>query len=258
MSPSTDPPAAEFRRLLDLVEDYYLTGFKRRRSQVDAPAPESGVGSAEAAEPAAAPAAGQAAGQAAAAGEVPPAGEGSLESIAQAVGRCTRCRLHQGRTRTVPGEGHPHPLVMCIGEGPGAEEDRSGRPFVGPAGKYLDRWLGAVGLNRSEHCFIGNIVKCRPPGNRDPQPDETAACIPYLQQQITILKPKLILSLGRIATQILLDSTDGIGRMRGKWFAYAGIPLLPTYHPSAVLRNPDLRRAVWEDIQKIRSRLDDV
>jgi DNA polymerase len=147
---------------------------------------------------------------------------------------------------------------MCIGEGPGAEEDRGGRPFVGPAGQYLDRWLGAIDLDRKADCFIGNIVKCRPPGNRDPLPDESGACIPYLQQQIQILRPKVIVGLGRIATQILLGTTDGIGVLRGRWFEYNGIPLLPTFHPSAVLRNSDLRRAVWEDMKKIRSRLDDV
>jgi DNA polymerase len=142
---------------------------------------------------------------------------------------------------------------MVVGEGPGAEEDRRGKPFVGRAGQYLDRWLAAVGLDRTSNCFIGNIVKCRPPGNRDPLPEESAACMPYLKEQIDILKPKAILTLGRIATQILCGRSEGIGKLRGEELDYLGIPVVPTYHPSAVLRNTDLRPAVWEDLKRLRA-----
>ena len=148
------------------------------------------------------------------------------------------------------------PRVMVIGEGPGADEDRSGRPFVGRAGQYLDRWLAAIDLDRKSNCYIGNIVKCRPPGNRDPLPGEAAACLPYLKRQIEILDPKCILTLGRIATQILCGRSEGIGKLRGQELDHAGIPVVATFHPSAVLRNTDLRAAVWEDLKRLRALLD--
>ena len=179
-----------------------------------------------------------------------------LEAITREVAACTACALHRGRRNTVAGEGVIDPLVMIIGEGPGAEEDRSGKPFVGKAGNYLDRWLAAIALDRRSNCFIGNIVKCRPPGNRDPLPEESAACLPYLKRQIQILKPKTILTLGRIATQILCGRSEGIGRLRGQQLDYLGIPVVATYHPSAVLRNTDLRAAVWEDLKRLRASLD--
>jgi DNA polymerase len=124
---------------------------------------------------------------------------------------------------------------------------------VGRAGQYLDRWLTAIGLDRKSNCFIGNIVKCRPPGNRDPLPEESTACLPYLECQITILRPKAILTVGRIATQILCDRTEGIGQLRGKELEYRGIPLVATYHPSAVLRNTQLRAAVWADLKRLKA-----
>lgn len=176
-----------------------------------------------------------------------------LEQIASQVAACTRCGLHRGRRHTVSGEGAWQPLVMVIGEGPGADEDRSGKPFVGRAGQYLDRWLTAIGLDRKTNCFIGNIVKCRPPGNRDPLPEESAACLPYLERQIEVLRPRAILSLGRIATQILCNRTEGIGQLRGQELACHGIPLVATFHPSAVLRNTDLRAAVWTDLKRLRA-----
>lgn len=145
---------------------------------------------------------------------------------------------------------------MIIGEGPGADEDRTGRPFVGPAGQYLDKWLSAIGLDRNTNCFIGNIVKCRPPGNRDPEPAESLACRSYLDRQIALLKPKAILTVGRISSQLLIGSSEGIGRLRGNTYAYRGIPLIPTYHPSGVLRNPDYRGAVWEDLRRLQALLD--
>jgi len=176
----------------------------------------------------------------------------NLEDIAGEVAHCTKCILHKERNKTVPGEGPSNPLVMCIGEAPGAEEDKQGRPFVGRAGQYLDKWFAAIGMNRSEHFFIGNILKCRPPGNRDPYPDEINLCIPYLKRQIQVLQPKVILTISRFAAQQLLDTTESTNRLRGQTHYYMGIPLIVTYHPSAVLRNPQLRAPVWEDLKQLR------
>ncbi len=176
-----------------------------------------------------------------------------LEKIAKEVSVCNKCGLGKTRTKPVPGEGVLNPAVMIIGEGPGADEDRTGRPFVGRAGKYLDKWLDAIGLSREKNCFIGNIVKCRPPNNRDPKPEESSACLPYLLKQIEILRPKAILTVGRISSQILLGRTSGIGSLRGKVYYYMDIPLIPTYHPSGVLRNPSLRPYVWEDLKLLKS-----
>jgi DNA polymerase len=152
----------------------------------------------------------------------------------------------------VPGYGVLDPLVMCIGEAPGRDEDLQGEPFVGKAGQYLDKWFAAIGLDRRKHCYIANILKCRPPQNRDPEPAESEACLPYLERQIELIRPKTILTLGRISTQILLNTTEGLGKLRKKVYTFKNIPLLPTYHPSAVLRNPDLRRAVWEDLKRLK------
>ncbi|MFP4363442.1 MAG: uracil-DNA glycosylase family protein [Spirochaetia bacterium] len=176
-----------------------------------------------------------------------------LRELSETVHSCRLCKLGSMRENAVPGEGVLEPVVMCIGEAPGGEEDKQGRPFVGPAGQYLDKWLEALGLARNENVFITNIVKCRPPGNRDPQPDEVKSCIPYLKKQIQLIQPKTILALGMIATQILLDTTEGITMLHGKVFFYDGIPLVPTFHPSAVLRNKDeLRRPVWKDLQVLK------
>ena len=169
------------------------------------------------------------------------------------IAACTRCRLGETRRNTVPGIGVLDPLVMVIGEGPGADEDASGIPFVGPAGQYLDKWLDAVELSRHKNVYIANIVKCRPPNNRDPQPDESQACSPYLLEQIALIRPKTILSVGRIASQILTGRLSTIGSLRGRVYEFHGIPLIPTYHPSGVLRNPDYRRPVWEDMKLLRS-----
>jgi len=218
---------SEIYRLLNLAEDYVLDGFRHEHPPL---ALNAG------AEPAPGPSRQQ-----------------IMEEIARQVAACTRCTLHRERRQTVSGEGVIDPLVMVIGEGPGGEEDRIGRPFVGRAGQYLDRWLAAIGLDRKTNCFIGNIVKCRPPGNRDPLPKEAAACLPYLKQQIDILKPRAILTLGRIATQILCGRSEGIGRLRGKDLDYQGIPVVATYHPSAVLRNTDLRSPVWDDLRRLRA-----
>lgn len=176
-----------------------------------------------------------------------------LKNIREKVKACRLCGLSGLRTNSVPGEGAVNPLVMVIGEGPGAEEDKTGRPFVGRAGRYLDKWLDAVGLSREKNCFIGNIVKCRPPNNRDPKPEESFTCFPYLEKQIEILKPEVILTVGRIASQIMTGRSIGIGALRGKLYHYKDIPLVTTYHPSGVLRNPSLRPRVWDDLKLLKT-----
>lgn len=181
----------------------------------------------------------------------------TLARIAEEVRKCAACRLAQGRGMAVPGEGAERPDVMVIGEGPGADEDASGRPFVGKAGQLLDRMLASIDLFRDKNCFIANVVKCRPPNNRDPEADETAACSAYLDRQIALLKPRVILAVGRVPTQNLLKTTEGIGRLRGAFADYRGIPLLPTYHPSALLRDENLKRPAWEDLKLLRDFLAD-
>jgi len=179
-----------------------------------------------------------------------------LIDLERTIQSCTRCRLAQGRTHAVPGMGVLDPLVMVVGEGPGAEEDRQGLPFVGAAGQFLDKWLAAVGLSRETNTYIANVVKCRPPGNRDPEGDEVESCFPYLIRQVEIVKPKAILAVGRIAAQHLLHTTQGIGSLRGRVHRWKGIPLVATYHPSAVLRDMNLKRPVWEDLKRLKALLD--
>lgn len=158
--------------------------------------------------------------------------------------------------QAVPGEGVLDPLVLVVGEGPGADEDRRGLPFVGKAGQFLDRWLEAVDLDRRRNAYIGNVVKCRPPGNRDPRPEESDACLPYLREQVELIRPRTILTVGRIATGILVGTKAGITSLRGRTFYFNGIPLIPTFHPAAVLRSSDLKRPVWEDLKRLRTLLD--
>ena len=168
---------------------------------------------------------------------------------------CTQCRLHKGRTRTVPGQGSTAPEIMFIGEGPGYDEDQQGLAFVGRAGQLLTKIIEAMGLTRDE-VFIGNIVKCRPPENRKPLPDEMQACLPYLREQIRLLNPKIIVALGATAVQGLLEiETVGITKMRGKWLSYNGIDLMPTYHPAYLLRNPVAKKDVWEDMKAVLAKL---
>jgi uracil-DNA glycosylase family 4 len=175
-----------------------------------------------------------------------------LAEIAAEIAGCAACRLSAGRSRTVPGQGVASPAAMVVGEGPGAEEDAQGLPFVGPAGRLLDKMLASIGLSRGTNCFIANIVKCRPPGNRDPSPDEQEACIGYLRRQIAVLRPRAVLCVGRVAAQALLGTKDGIGKLRGRWFSFEGLPLLATYHPSAILRDEALKRPAWEDLKLLR------
>jgi DNA polymerase len=174
-----------------------------------------------------------------------------LATLATAAAGCTRCRLSEGRTKVVFGSGHSAAELMFIGEGPGADEDRQGLPFVGAAGELLTRIIQAIEKTREE-VYIANVVKCRPPGNRDPQPDEVAACRGYLDQQIALVRPRVIVALGRVAAQTLLGNDSPIGRMRGQWFRVQGIPTMVTYHPAALLRNPALKRPTWEDMQQVR------
>jgi DNA polymerase len=186
---------------------------------------------------------------------VPPASE-KLDDIRNEVVNCRLCRLSERRANAVPGEGVLNPMVMVIGEGPGAAEDSSGRPFVGPAGIYLDKWLAAIQLNRRTNCFIANLVKCRPPGNRDPNPDEASTCMSYLQRQIDALSPKVLLVVGRVSANHLLGVTRTLAQHRTERYEYQGRPLFVTYHPSAVLRDHSLRSSVWNDLKKLRSFLD--
>ena len=179
----------------------------------------------------------------------------TLEDVAQKVASCSRCALSKKRTHTVPGMGVPNPAVLVVGEGPGAEEDAQGLPFVGPAGKLLDKMLEAISLSRDVNCYIANIVKCRPPKNRDPEQDECAACRAFLDAQIDVLQPKMILAMGRIASHNLLNTESSLGRLRNNFYEYKNIPLLVTYHPSALLRNEDLKRPAWEDLKLFKSRL---
>ena len=175
-----------------------------------------------------------------------------LGLIASEISSCVLCGLCTGRKTTVPGEGALRPPVMFVGEGPGEEEDRTGRPFVGAAGQYLDKWIPAIGLRREE-CFIANVVKCRPPRNREPHPEEIAACMPYLERQVRVVKPRTICCLGRIAAHALLQTTAGIATLRGKVHRWRDIPLVVTYHPSAVLRDNALRKPVWEDLKLLKT-----
>lgn len=178
----------------------------------------------------------------------------SWPELMEQLSGCTRCRLCRGRTNIVPGEGDPCADLMFVGEGPGQEEDRQGRPFVGPSGELLTRMIHAIGMERSE-CYIANVVKCRPPGNRNPAPDEAAACLDYLRMQTVLVRPKIIVLLGKVAASTLLREEIFITRDHGMWFERKGIYFMPTYHPSALLRDPGKKREAWEDFKKVRDRL---
>jgi uracil-DNA glycosylase len=175
----------------------------------------------------------------------------ALEDLARGIRACAACGLARTRTQPVFGVGDHGAKLMLIGEAPGEEEDRKGEPFVGAAGQLLDKILASVGFNRSE-VFIANILKCRPPGNRDPLPDEVESCMPHLMKQIESIGPGLILALGRIAGQNLLGTQEPLNRLRGDVRSFRGIPVMVTYHPAALLRNPEWKRPVWEDMQSLR------
>jgi DNA polymerase len=180
-----------------------------------------------------------------------------LEEIRANLGECTRCKLHENRTNIVFGVGSPRAKLMFVGEGPGADEDAQGEPFVGRAGKKLDEMITAIGLRR-EDVYIANIIKCRPPDNRDPQPDEVGTCSPFLFEQIAAIRPRVIVALGSPATKTLLNTRIGITKLRGTWHSYAGVPVMPTFHPAYLLRayTPENRRKVWEDLKAARARVD--
>jgi uracil-DNA glycosylase family 4 len=169
------------------------------------------------------------------------------DDLRAAVAACTSCSLHTSRTQTVFGVGDPQADWMIIGEAPGAEEDRRGEPFVGRAGKLLDEMLRAVGRSR-DRVFIANILKCRPPNNRDPKAEESAACRGYLQRQIELVEPKIILAVGRIAAQLLLETDEPVGRLRGSRHQLGDTPLVVTYHPAYLLRSPTQKRKAWDDL----------
>lgn len=178
-------------------------------------------------------------------------GFASLGELERAVATCTRCGLYRGAKNPVPGEGDPNADLMCVGEAPGATEDELGRPFVGQAGKLLTQILAAIGFPR-EAVYICNVLKHRPPGNRNPLPDEVSACQPYLVRQVELIRPKVILALGTFAAQTLLDTRLSMGKLREAIHQYHGIPLVVTYHPAALLRNPSWKRPTWEDVQLAR------
>lgn len=193
----------------------------------------------------------------------PPAAEGreadweqQLDALRREAKGCTACPLHETRQNVVVDSGSGKVPLVFVGEAPGADEDAQGDAFVGRAGKLLTKIIAAIGLDRRE-VYICNVIKCRPPGNRNPQPVEIETCSPYLRRQLEILKPRVICTLGLFATQLLLDSKAPIGKLRGRLFHYQGIPLIPTYHPAALLRNPNLKRTVWEDVQLLRKVLDE-
>ena len=180
----------------------------------------------------------------------------TLSDLKAKIERCTRCSLARTRNNVVIGEGVENPRVLVVGEGPGEEEDLQGRPFVGRAGILLDKMLNAINLDRKSNCYIANVVKCRPPQNRNPFPDEQSACFGFLQTQIHLLKPQFILCMGKIAAEKLLDQKFSVNENHGIFYDYKGIPLMVTYHPSALLRNESLKRPAWEDLKKLKARLD--
>jgi DNA polymerase len=179
-----------------------------------------------------------------------PSVESELRKVDEEVKLCVKCRLSQGRTQTVFARGSAHAALMFIGEGPGREEDEQGLPFVGRAGRLLDKMIFAMGLGRDD-VYIANIVKCRPPGNREPSPDEVAACFPYLERQIELVRPRIICTLGRPAASALLRSSQSMGALRGKWHSYRGTAVMPTFHSAYLLRSPGQKRHTWEDLKKV-------
>jgi uracil-DNA glycosylase family 4 len=181
-------------------------------------------------------------------------GNATLEGVRTELGDCRRCSLHVTRNHLVYGEGSPQAGLVFVGEAPGADEDVQGRPFVGRAGQLLTKIIGAMGLQREE-VYICNILKCRPPGNRNPQPDEIAACEPFLIRQLQAIRPQVVCALGTFAAHTLLKSEAPISILRGRFHSYQGIPLMPTYHPAYLLRNPGAKKQVWEDVQMVMQAL---
>jgi len=181
-------------------------------------------------------------------------GSEALEAIFNELGDCQRCGLGASRTKLVYGVGNPNARLVFVGEAPGREEDLQGEPFVGEAGRLLDRILQAMGLHRDD-VYLCNVLKCRPPNNRDPQPDEVATCEAFLVRQIAAIRPQIIIGLGRFAVHSLLKTNAPISKLRGEWQNYQGIPLMPTYHPAYLLSNPEGKRDVWDDMKQVLRRL---
>ena len=179
----------------------------------------------------------------------------ALQVVREILGDCRRCKLHTHRTHIVFGTGNPNADLVFVGEGPGEEEDRQGEPFVGKAGQLLNRMILAMGLRREE-VYIANIVKCRPPNNRNPEPEEIASCEPFLMQQLAVIRPAVICALGNFAAQTLLHTRVKISQLRGKFHDYQGVKVMPTFHPAYLLRNPQDKRLAWEDLQKIMFELE--
>ncbi len=182
-------------------------------------------------------------------------GSDALRAVREELGDCQRCKLAGRRANIVFGVGNPDARLMFIGEAPGADEDRQGEPFVGKAGQLLTKMIGAMGLSRDD-VYIANVVKCRPPGNRDPEPDEVAMCRPFLDRQIAAIEPEVIVTLGRVAPMTLFDRSVAITRERGRWVEYQGVPVMLTFHPAYLLRTPSAKRDAWADLQDVMRRLD--
>jgi len=178
------------------------------------------------------------------------------EQLRAAALACTRCRLHEGRTQAVFSDGNPHARLMVVGEAPGAQEDKTGLPFVGPAGKLLDLMLASVGFSRRDNAYICNVIKCRPPGNRNPERDEIEACSGFLKGQIALVRPEAILAVGTFSGQFLTGTQQALGKLRGQVYSYEGVPVVVTYHPAALLRSPGWTQATWDDLQLLRQVLD--
>ena len=186
--------------------------------------------------------------------EVAIPGSEALDAVFNDLGDCQRCGLGASRTKLVYGVGNPNARLVLVGEAPGREEDLQGEPFVGEAGRLLDRILQAMGLHRDD-VYLCNVLKCRPPNNRDPQPDEVATCEAFLVRQLAAIRPQVIIGLGRFAVHSLLKTNAPISKLRGEWQSYQGIPLMPTYHPAYLLSNPEAKRDVWDDMKQVLRRL---
>ncbi|MFZ5353390.1 MAG: uracil-DNA glycosylase [Bacillota bacterium] len=180
----------------------------------------------------------------------------SFDELASMVASCKKCRLHESRTNTVLGEGNKKAKLIFVGEAPGADEDRQGRPFVGKAGQLLDKALNALGFDRKENFYICNICKCRPENNRTPMEDEAEACIPYLRKQVTLIKPVIIVCLGATAAKYILDRDAKITAIRGKWYEKKGYHIMATFHPAAILRDESKKRLFWDDLKGLKEKYD--
>lgn len=182
----------------------------------------------------------------------------TMDEMSREIDSCTKCRLHQNRTNTVPGEGNQKSRIMFIGEAPGADEDRLGRPFVGKAGQLLDKALNALDFSRDKNFYICNICKCRPEGNRTPEEDEAEACLPYLRNQVALIKPRIIVCLGATSARYIIDRQARITLIRGQWFERKGFSIMATFHPAALLRDESKKRLFWEDLKKVKEKYDEI